>query len=124
MQAVCEISAWSRSLPQVIGKDSQPGPDSGRGRAPGQHTTQTKLAFKHTDRGFYTAAKALQVPEPSLSLLSLFCSAQATHFRDSDFFNAGPAELQHVIHAVVSSVGRHLLGLNAETGFCLAQHRN
>ena len=94
METVFGNDPGSRSLPQVVSKDSQPGPDSGRYRAFGQHATQTELAFEHTDRRFYAAAKPLQLPEPRRSLMRFFCFAQATHFRDADFLNTDLAKLQ------------------------------
>ena len=59
----------SRSLPQVEGENSHTGPDSGPRRTFRQHSTQTKLAFEHTDRALYAAAKPLQLPEPLLLLM-------------------------------------------------------
>ena len=123
METVFGNDPGSRSLPQVVSKDSQPGPDSGRYRAFGQHATQTELAFEHTDRRFYAAAKPLQLPEPRRSLMRFFCFAQATHFRDADFLNTDLAKLQYVIGTVVAPIGSNLLWLYAEASFCLAHHR-
>jgi len=113
----------SRSLPQVVGKDGQARPDSRGCGTLCQHSSQTKLAFEHTDRGLYATAKPLQLPKPFLSLMPLFFSAQATHFGDANFLNAGLAKLQHVLGTVVAPVRGELLRLYAQTGFCLPYHR-
>ena len=107
----------SGSLPQVVGEDRQSRPDNGSCRALGQHSTQTELAFKHTDGGFYTAAKALQLPEPLLSLMGFFAAAQATHFRNSNFLNTGLAKFPHVFATVVTSIRGHFLRLYAKAVF-------
>src|SRR5512145_958339 len=117
MEAVFGDHAFSRCLPQVVGKDRHSRPDSGPGRASGQHSSQTKLAFEHTDRRFDAAAKPLQLPEPRFSLVHSFTTAQPTHFRDTDFFNPGPAKLHDVIGTIIASIGGKLLGLYAKSGF-------
>src|SRR5918996_2032692 len=113
----------SCSLPQVVSDNSQTRPDSSPCRTFRQHSTQTKLAFEHTDRPFYAAAKPLQLPEPLLLLMRLFFSAQATQFRNADFLNTGLAKLQHIIGTVVASIRGQFLGLYTETSFCLAHYR-
>ncbi len=113
----------SRSLPQVKGEDSQTCPDSRACRAFGQHSTETELTFQHTDRPFDAAAKALQLPEPRLSLMRFLCFAQAAHFRDADFFKTGLAKFLEVIGAVVAPIGGEFLRLYAQPGFCLAHQR-
>ena len=117
MEAISEICPPSRSLPEVVGEKSQTGPDSGPGRASGQHSTQSKLAFKHTDGSFYAAAKPLQLSKPSLSLVSFFCLAQATHFRNADFLNPRLAKLQHVVGTVVAAIRGEFLGFYAQSVF-------
>ena len=123
METIFGIDHQSCSLPQVKGENSQTRPDSGPCRTFRQHSTQTKLAFEHTDRRFYAAAKPLQLTEPFLSLMPLFFSAQATHFRDADFFNTRLAKLQHIIHTVVAPIRGELFRLYTEIGFRLAQQR-
>ena len=93
MERIFGVHHDSGSLPQVVREDRQSGPDGGCWRALGQHSTQAELAFKHTDGGFYAAAKPLQLPEPLLSLMGLFAAAQATHFRNTNFLNTGLASL-------------------------------
>ena len=111
----------SGSLPQVVGEDGQTRPDSARCRAFGQHSTQAELAFKHTDGGFYAAAKPLQLSEPPFSLMVLFTTAQATHFRNTNFLNTGPAKFEHVLATVVTAIRGQFLRLYANSGFCLSQ---
>src|SRR6185503_984797 len=113
----------SCSLPHVVGENSQSGPDCSPYGTFGQHSTQTKLAFEHADRGLDSTAKPLQLPEPRSSLMALFGFAQATHLWDANFLNTGLAQLQHVLGTVIAAIRRQLLGLYAESGFCVAQHR-
>jgi len=113
----------SGSLPQVIGEDRQSRPDSRSCRTLGQHSTQGELAFKHTDGGFYAAAKPLQLSEPLLSLMGLFAAAQAAYFRNTNFLNTSLAKFQHVIGTVVTSIRGEFLRLYANSGFCLPQYR-
>src|ERR1041384_6657245 len=113
----------SCSLPHVVGKNSQSGPDCSPYGTFGQHSTQTKLAFEHADRALDATAKPLQLPEPRSSLMPLFGFAQATHLWDANFLNTGLAQLQHVLGTVIAAIRRQLLGLYAESGFCVAQHR-
>lgn len=120
MGMIFGVDCQSRSLPEVVSEDGQPGPDGGPCRALRQHSTQAELAFEHTDRRFDSAAKPLQFPEPLLLLMRCFCSAQTTHLRDANLFNAGLAKLHYIIGAVVSSVRGEVLGLYTETVFCLA----
>jgi hypothetical protein len=75
METISEVHHHSRSLPQVVSKDRQTSPDNGSCTALRQHSTQAELAFKHTDRGFYAAAKALQLPKLDIPINS------ATHSR-------------------------------------------
>ena len=119
MERIFGVHHNSSSLPQVVGEDRQSRPDKGTCRALRQHSTQTELAFKHTDGGFYAAAKALQLPEPLLSLMSFFAAVQATYFRDTNFLNTGLAKFQHVLATVVASIRGQFLRLYANSGFCL-----
>src|SRR5262245_40059435 len=119
MGTIFRVRHSSCSLPEVVGEDRQARPDSRARRALGQHATQAELAFKHTDRGFYAAAKPLQLPEPPLSLMRLFGLAQSTHFRDANFPNTGPSKLHHVIGTVVAPICGDFLGFYAEAGFRL-----
>ena len=107
----------SGSLPQVVGEDCQSRPDSGCCRALSQHSAQAELAFKHTDRGFYATAKALQLSEPLPSLMAFFTAAQATHFRNTNFLNTGLAKFQHVFTTVVPSIRGQFLRLYAKQRF-------
>ena len=66
----------SCSLPHVVGENSQSGPDCSPYGTFGQHSTQTKLAFEHADRGLDATAKPLQLPEPRSSLMPLFRQLQ------------------------------------------------
>jgi hypothetical protein len=84
---------WSRSLPHVVSENSQTGPERSTARPSCQHSTQTKLAFEHTDRRFDSTAKALQLPEPRCSLMQFFRLAQAAHLWDANFLNTGFAQL-------------------------------
>src|SRR5262245_40887309 len=113
----------SRSLPQVVSEDRQTGPDGSGFRALRQHSTQAELAFKHTDRGFYAAAKSLQLSKPLRSLMDFFFAVQATHLRDGDFLNTALAELHHVIGTVVASIGGKFLRVYANSGFGPSQAR-
>ena len=122
MGTIFGVHHHSRSLPQVVSEDRQTSPDSGPCTALCQHSTQTELTFKHTDRGFYAAAKPLQLPKPLPLLMPLFFPTQATHFRNADFLNTGLAKLQHVIGTVVTSIRGQFLGLDAESGFCLTHY--
>src|SRR6476620_6642431 len=70
----------SCSLPHVVGENSQSGPDGSPYATFGQHSTQTKLAFEHADRGLDATAKPLQLPEPRSSLMPLFGFAQRPTF--------------------------------------------
>jgi hypothetical protein len=66
---------------------------------------------------FYAAAKPLQLSKPSLSLVSFFCLAQATHFRNADFLNPRLAKLQHVVGTVVAAIRGEFLGFYAQSVF-------
>src|SRR5262245_29073053 len=123
MDMIFENYHRSRSLPHVVGEDCQARPDSRGCRALCQHSSQAKLAFEHADRGLYATAKPLQLPKPFLSLIPLFFSAQATHFWDANFLNAGLAKLQHVLGTVVAPIGGKFFRLYAQTGFSLAHYR-
>jgi hypothetical protein len=114
---MCKNPHRSRSLSQVISEDRQAGPDSGPCRALCQDSTQAELAFKHTDRRFYAAAKPLQLSEPLGLLMGLFFAAQATHLRDANFLNTGLAKLHHVIGTIVTSIGGQFLRLYANGSF-------
>src|SRR5918999_4295223 len=94
----------SRSLPQVMGKDGQTRPDRRPCGASGQHSAQAELTFEHTDGGLYAATKALQLPKPPHSLMLLFFSTQTTHFRDTNFLNAGLIKVHHIFATVVAAV--------------------
>src|SRR5919109_180613 len=123
METVFGNYPQSRSLPQVVSEDRQTSPDGGPCRALCQHSTQAELAFEHTDRGFYAAAKSLQLPKPLRLLMPLFFPTQATHFRNADFLNTGLAKFQYVIGTVVAPIGGEIGRLYAEAGFCPSHHR-
>lgn len=120
MGTIFGVHHHSRSLPQVVSEDRPTSPDGGPCRAFCQHSTQAELAFEHTDRGFYAAAKSLQLPKPLRLLRRLFFPTQATHFRYADFLNTGLAKFQHVIGTVVAPIGSEIGRLYAEAAFCLS----
>src|SRR5215467_4945991 len=111
----------SCSLPHVIGENSQTGPDRSTCRPSRQHSTQTKLTFKHTDRGLDPTAKPLQLPEPRCSLMQFFSLAQPAYLRDANFLNSGFAQFHHILGTVIAAIRRQLLGLYAQSGFGVAQ---
>jgi hypothetical protein len=49
--------------------------------------------------------------------MRLFFSTQTTHFRDTDFLNAGLLKLQYILGTVVAAIPSEFLGLYAETAF-------
>ena len=104
-------------------RNSQTGPNRSTNLPSCQHSTQTKLAFEHTDRRFDSTTKALQLPEPRDSLMQFFCLAQAAHLWDGNFLNTGFAQLQRVLGSVIAAIGRQFFGLYAESGFGVVQHR-
>src|ERR1044071_8584918 len=106
MQTNAHNRLASGLLPEVVGENRETGPDRGILGASCQHSTQTELAFEHADRRFDTAAKALQLPKPLRSLVSLFSGGQATDFRDTNFFNPRLAKGRDVLSTVVASVRR------------------
>ena len=93
METVFGNDPGSRSLPQVVSKDSQPGPDSGPTEPLASTRPKPNLRLSILSR-LYAAAKPLQLPEPRRSLMRFFCFAQATHFRDADFLNTDLAKLR------------------------------
>jgi hypothetical protein len=122
MEIIVGNHPGSRSLPQVVSEDSQPGPDRGPCTASGQHATQAKLPFEHADRPLNAATKSLQLPKPLSSLMGFFCFAQTTHFRDGNFLYPRLAKLHHVFGTVVAPIRGQLFGLYTDR-FCLPQHR-
>lgn len=112
----------SRSLPEVVGKDGQTRPDRRPCGASGQHSAEAELTFEHSDRGLMPQRNRCNCRKPPRSLMRLFFSAQTTHFRDTDFLNAGSS--QAALHPRYCS-SRDPQGVSwalCRDCFCLTQH--
>src|ERR1700751_1727238 len=123
MEMVCGNSHQSSSLPQVVGENSETGPDRASLRPFRQDPSQPELTFKHTNRRFDAAAKTLELPKPLRLLMSFFFRTQPTHFRNADSLDTRFAKRQYVVGAVVAPVGGQGLRLYTEIVLCLAHQR-
>ena len=123
MNKVATDEHGSCLLPEVVREDTQSGPNGSRCGASRQDTAQTEFAFKHTDRSFDAAAKALQLPKPSRFLMPFLFFVQSADFRNPDPLNSSTTQCRDVLFTVIAPVCAQLRRLYVEIVLRFAHQR-